>query len=56
MGVDCPWVGKAETVDELAMKAREHARVDHEEWWKETGGKMSEEEMKKMVSDVAKDC
>lgn len=56
MGVDCPWVGKAETVDELAMKAKEHAMMDHKEWWDETGSKMSEEEQKKMVMDVAKDC
>lgn len=56
MGVDCPWTGKAETIDELAVKVKEHAMSDHKEWWAETGSKMSEEEVKKMTTDVAKDC
>lgn len=56
MGVDCPWVGKGETDDEVMMKAKEHAMMDHKEWWDETGSKMPEEEMRKMLMNTIKEC
>jgi len=28
-GGDCPWVGRADTEDELLEKVREHAEKDH---------------------------
>lgn len=56
MGMDCPWVGKGETDEEVMMKAKEHAMMDHKEWWDETGSKMPEEEMKKMLRGAIKEC
>jgi len=28
-GGDCPWIGRAETEDELLIKVKEHAEKDH---------------------------
>jgi predicted small metal-binding protein len=55
MGVDCPWVGKAETVDELMMKAKEHAMTAHKEYWDSTMSKMSDEEMKQLMEPLMKE-
>lgn len=56
MGVDCPWVGKANSVEELAEMSKKHAMEKHPEWWAETGSKMSKEESMKMLMDVVKEC
>ena len=56
MGVDCPWVGKAETEEEVIQMSKEHAMKDHKEWWDMTGSKMSDMEMKAMAMDKIKDC
>lgn len=29
VGVDCSWVGKGKTVDEVMAKAKEHAKKEH---------------------------
>ena len=55
MGMDCPWVGKAETMDELVMKAKEHAMADHKEMWNDKMSKMSDEEIKAMIEPHVKD-
>ncbi len=55
MGVDCPWVAEAETVDELVMQAKTHAQELHKEYWNETMSKMSDEEIKKDVESVVKE-
>jgi predicted small metal-binding protein len=55
MGIDCPWVGKGKDMDELVMKAKEHAMQDHKEYWDETMSKMSDDEMKEMMKPHVKD-
>jgi predicted small metal-binding protein len=55
MGVDCDWVGKAETTEELMQMAKEHAMKDHKEYWDETMSKMSEEEMREMTEKYIKE-
>jgi predicted small metal-binding protein len=55
MGVDCPWVGKAETTEELLMMAKEHAMKDHKEYWDNTMSKMSDEEMRAMAEKFIKE-
>lgn len=45
MGMDCPWVGKAETEKELVEKAKTHAMDEHKAYWNETMSKMSDDEM-----------
>jgi predicted small metal-binding protein len=55
MGVECPWVGKAETNEELIQMVKEHAKEAHKEYWDSTMSKMSDEEMKEMVENYAKE-
>jgi predicted small metal-binding protein len=55
MGIDCPWVGKAETMEELVKKVKEHAMQDHKEYWDSTMSKMSDGEIKEMAEKYVKD-
>jgi predicted small metal-binding protein len=55
MGMDCPWVGKAETKEELMKMAKEHAMEAHKEYWDSTMSKMSDEEMMKMMEPMMKE-
>jgi predicted small metal-binding protein len=55
MGVECDWVGKAETSDELVKMAKDHAMEAHKEYWDSTMSKMSDEDMKKMMEPMMKD-
>jgi predicted small metal-binding protein len=55
MGVDCPWVGKAETVEELAKMAKEHAMADHKEYFEANMKNMSDKEMEEMVKPYVKE-
>lgn len=55
MGMDCPWVGKAETADELVKMAKEHAMADHKEYWDNTMSKMSDEDIKATMEPMMKD-
>ena len=56
MGVDCPWVGKAETAEEVVKMSKEHAMKDHKAWWDETGSKMSDKEFMDVSMDKIKEC
>lgn len=55
MGIDCPWVGKAETEDELVKMSKEHAMKDHKAYWDETMSKMSDEEVKESMKPYIKE-
>jgi len=56
VGMDCSWVGKGETDEEVMKKAKEHTMLEHKEWWEETGSKMPEAEMQKMLMGAMKEC
>lgn len=53
MGVDCPWEGEANTLEELIDKVKEHAKKDHPDMWKDKLSKMSEEELHHMIDEKA---
>jgi len=55
MGVDCPWVGKAETMEELMMKTKEHAKMKHPEMWESKMKNMSDKEMEEMMKPYVKE-
>lgn len=55
MGVDCPWVGKAETMEELAKKVKEHAMMDHKEYYEKEMKNMSDQEMMDMMKTYVKE-
>lgn len=55
MGIDCPWVGKAETEDELVKMSKEHAMADHKAYWDETMSKMSDDEAKETMKPYIKE-
>ena len=55
MGVDCPWVGRAETIDELVGKAKDHAKSHHQAYWNDTMSKMPEADIKAQIEKAAKD-
>ncbi len=56
MGMDCPWVGHAETVDELVVQSKTHAQESHKEYWDETMSKMNDEEIKKNMEQYVKEA
>lgn len=55
MGIDCPWVGKAETIEELARKAKEHAMMDHKEYYEKEMKNMSDKEIEEMIKPYVKE-
>lgn len=55
MGVDCPWAGKAETIEGLAMKVKEHAMMDHKEYYEEKIKSMSDNEVEEMINPYVKE-
>jgi predicted small metal-binding protein len=55
MGVKCPWVGKAGTIEELAMKAKDHAMTDHKEYYEEKMKNMSDKEAEEMIKPYVKE-
>ncbi|HCP08241.1 MAG TPA: hypothetical protein DIT25_00345 [Candidatus Moranbacteria bacterium] len=56
MGVDCPWVGKARSEEELVEMSRKHAMSHHKDWWEETGSKMSDKEAGELVKENVREC
>jgi predicted small metal-binding protein len=55
MGIDCPWVGKAATKEELMEMSKKHAMEDHKAYWDETMSKMSDEEIMKASEPYIKE-
>lgn len=56
MGIDCPWVGHGNSIDELVAESKEHARKYHKAYWDETMSKMSDEELKKETKPYVKEA
>lgn len=55
MGVDCPWVGRAKTIDELVRQSKDHAKKHHREYWEKTMKNMSDDEIREEVEKFAKE-
>ncbi len=55
MGVDCGFVAKGETAEEVISKLNDHATKAHPEVVAEMSKKMSEEQMKTKMTSMVKD-
>jgi len=55
IGMDCPWVGRAETIDELVKIFKEHLMEAHKEKWDKEMKNMSDKEIQKMIKPHVRD-
>jgi predicted small metal-binding protein len=55
MGIDCGFVAKGETDEEVIKKTNDHTTKAHHEVMEEMSKKMSEEEMKKKMKSMIKE-
>ena len=56
LGINCPWVGRADNIYKLMEMATKHAVKRHNYYWDNRLNMLSEEELKKiMISHVRDD-
>lgn len=54
MGMNCSWVGKGKTIDDLVAQSKNHVKESHKEYWRDTMSKMSDAEIKKATEPFVK--
>lgn len=55
MGMGCSWSAKAETTEELVMKAKEHAMKEHPDMWESKMKNMTDKEIEEMMKPAIKE-
>lgn len=55
MGMDCPWVGKGETLEDLAKQVKDHHMAEHPEYYEDTMKNMSDDEIMDMIEPYVKE-
>lgn len=55
LGIDCPFVAKANTAEEAIKQSKDHIKKDHKDFWRDNWKDMTDMEISDIISAKMKE-